>query len=251
MRNNHTPPVEQRLHLGGDCTYLGWAASPCWACRPERQQRTSRWRADLRSEGKCWSRELQDFRAAERLGKTGAQPVCRGDKFGTTGGHVVYVGNGDSWHGSGQDSCPESRRETVMTVVHELGGALLREELLSAGILDRYQLTGAFAAWLSDRYDDLRSLDHGGFSGVIDRWAVADGGPSYLPETLVHERVLHVLGDDLRCRVERLVAAERQGLVDVYRSWGDRYATSLTDLEKQSEATAARLRARPEELGYT
>ncbi|MFI2350976.1 N-6 DNA methylase [Streptomyces sp. NPDC019443] len=129
--------------------------------------------------------------------------------------------------------------------------ASFREELLPEGILDRYQLAGVFAAWWSDRHDDLRSLDQRGFFGVIDRWAAADGQRSYLPETLARERVLDVLGDDLRSRMERLVAAERQGLVDVYRSWGDRYATSLTDLERQSEDTAARLRARLEALGYT
>lgn len=126
------------------------------------------------------------------------------------------------------------------------------EELLSARILDRYQLTGAFAAWWSDRHDDLRSLDLRGFSGVIDRWATADGGrSSYVPQNLARERVLDVLGEDLRSRVEKLVAAERQGLIDIYRSWGDRYETSLMDLEKQNEAAAARLGARLEKLGYT
>ncbi|MFI5817128.1 N-6 DNA methylase [Streptomyces sp. NPDC051643] len=129
--------------------------------------------------------------------------------------------------------------------------ASFREELLPAGILDRYQLTGAFAAWWSDRHDDLRSLNFRGFPGVIDRWAADGGRSSYLPPNLVRERVLNVLGEDLRSRVEKLVATERQGLVDVYRSWGDRYETSLMDLERQSEATAARLRARWEELGYT
>ncbi|MEV5644033.1 class I SAM-dependent DNA methyltransferase [Streptomyces flaveolus] len=129
--------------------------------------------------------------------------------------------------------------------------ASFREELLTEGILDRYQLAGVFAAWWSERQNDLRSLDHRGFSGVITRWAAADGQRSYLPETLARIRVLEVLGDDLRTRLERLVAAERQGLVDIYRSWGDRYATSLADLERQSEAAAARLRARLQELGYT
>lgn len=112
-------------------------------------------------------------------------------------------------------------------------------------------MTGTFAAWWADRQDDLRSLDLRGFPGVIDRWAVADGRPSYLPGSLARERVLDVLGNDLCSRVEKLVAAERQELVDVYRSWGDRYGTSFTDLERQSEAAAARLRARLEELGYT
>jgi type I restriction enzyme M protein len=68
---------------------------------------------------------------------------------------------------------------------------------------------------------------------------------------MARERVLDVLGEDLRSRVEKLVVAERQGLVDVYRSWGDRYETSLMDLERQSEAAAARLGARLDELGHT
>ncbi|WP_328920706.1 type I restriction-modification system subunit M [Streptomyces sp. NBC_00208] len=130
--------------------------------------------------------------------------------------------------------------------------ASFREELLPAEILNRYQLAGAFAAWWSNRHDDLRSLDLHGFPGVIDRWATADGRQSsYLPQNMARERVLDVLGVDLRSRVEKLVVAERQGLVNVYRSWGDRYETSLMDLERQSEAAAARLGARLEELGYT
>ncbi|MET8408591.1 N-6 DNA methylase [Streptomyces sp. NPDC005195] len=129
--------------------------------------------------------------------------------------------------------------------------ASFRDELLPAGILDRHQLTGTFAAWWALRHDDLRSLDLRGFSGVIDRWAAADGRPSYLPDSLARERVLDVLGNDLCSRVERLTAAERQGIVDVYRSWGDRYETSFTDLERQSKEAAVRLRVRLEDLGYT
>ncbi|WP_405012214.1 N-6 DNA methylase [Kitasatospora sp. NBC_01539] len=129
--------------------------------------------------------------------------------------------------------------------------ASFRERLLPLEILDQYQLTGIFAAWWAGRQDDLRSLDHRGFLGVIDRWAVADGGASDFTDALAREQVLEVLGEDLRSRVEQLVAAERQGLVDLYRSWGDRYATSLVDLERQNEAAAARLRFRLRELGYT
>ncbi|MQA87242.1 MAG: N-6 DNA methylase [Streptosporangiales bacterium] len=126
------------------------------------------------------------------------------------------------------------------------------EELLPPGILDRYQLIGIFAAWWSDRQDDLRSLDHRGFPGVIDRWTTTNKELSRpVPEHVARERVLGVLGEDIRSRVEKLVAAERQALVDVYLSWGDRYATSLVDLETQSEAAAARLRHRMGELGYT
>lgn len=129
--------------------------------------------------------------------------------------------------------------------------ASFREDLLPNGILDRYQLSGAFAAWWSNRHDDLRALSLRGFSGVIDRWATVDaGGSSYLPHGLARERVLDVLGADLCSRVEKLVVAERQGLVNVYRSWGDRYEISLMDLERQSEAAAVRLGARLRDLGY-
>jgi hypothetical protein len=48
------------------------------------------------------------------------------DKFRTTGGHIVHVGNGDSRHGPGEDPGSERLGEVVVTVVHELGGTLRR-----------------------------------------------------------------------------------------------------------------------------
>jgi len=62
--------------------------------------------------------------------------------------------------------------------------------------------------------------------------------------------VLDCLGADLCSRAQQLVTSERQALADTYRSWGDRYATSLMGLEAQREATAARLSTRLRELGY-
>jgi type I restriction enzyme M protein len=125
-------------------------------------------------------------------------------------------------------------------------------DLLSQGLLDQYQLRGAFADWWSDHHDDFRSLDLRGFAGLIDRWAKARRPPaSHAPERSAHDRVLDTLGDDLRARVEKLVFSERQELADTYRSWGERYATSLIDLEEQREVVAARLKARIQELGYS
>ncbi|WBB58233.1 class I SAM-dependent DNA methyltransferase [Streptomyces sp. WMMC500] len=130
--------------------------------------------------------------------------------------------------------------------------AAFRASLLPGRILDQYQLNGAFAAWWSDRHDDLRSLDLWGFSSVIARWATDDARkPASIPQKLPREQVLDDLGKDLRSRVEKLIVAERQELVDIYRSWGDRYETSLMDLERQNEVTEARLRDRLEQLGYT
>lgn len=117
-----------------------------------------------------------------------------------------------------------------------------RDGLLRPEILGQHQLIGIFADWWSDRYEDMRGLDYRGFSGVIERWGVTHDDPS--------EYVLALLGDDLRSRLEKLVAVERQALVDIYRSWGDRYATSLLDLEEQRVAAAARLQSRLKQLGY-
>jgi len=116
------------------------------------------------------------------------------------------------------------------------------EELLPLEILNEHQLIGIFADWWSDRHEDLRGLDYGIFHGVTDN--------REMPHIDQLEHMLIVLGDDLRSRVERLIAVKRQALVDAYRSWGDQYATSLLDLERQRETAAVRLKSRLKELGY-
>jgi type I restriction enzyme M protein len=62
--------------------------------------------------------------------------------------------------------------------------------------------------------------------------------------------VLGFLNADLRARMERFVAADRRALVDAYRSWGEKYAVTLEDLEREREASARRLRGYLKELGY-
>ncbi|MEV0470928.1 type I restriction-modification system subunit M [Streptomyces prunicolor] len=129
------------------------------------------------------------------------------------------------------------------------------EELLPLGILDYHQVTGAFAAWWSDHRDDLRTLSHKGFAGVVDRWDAArpiqpDHPLLDLPPDLGRSRVLDTLGNDLCSRVEQLLVTERQRLIDTYRSWGERYATSMADLGRQYEAAESELRARMAALGY-
>lgn len=162
-----------------------------------------------------------------------------------------FIGSCRSWWEEAASRIAERAESERLLMLRPRLMASFREELLPIGILDRYQLSGAFAAWWSDRHDDLRALGRRGFSGVIDRWATVDGGqPSYLPRSNARERVLEVLGADLCCRLEKLVVTERQGLINVYRSWGDRYETSLMDLERQNETAAARLEARLEDLGY-
>ncbi|MGW6532027.1 N-6 DNA methylase [Streptomyces venezuelae] len=126
-------------------------------------------------------------------------------------------------------------------------------DLVPLRILGEHQLTGVLASWWSDHEDDLRSLNHRGPAGVLDRWH--SNRPSWLGTSRIPpERdiayVLDALGDDLCSRVRQLVIAERQSLVETYLSWGDRYATSLAELERQYETAAVRLKARMAALGH-
>ncbi|OIV35627.1 hypothetical protein BIV57_20550 [Mangrovactinospora gilvigrisea] len=62
--------------------------------------------------------------------------------------------------------------------------------------------------------------------------------------------VLGFLKADLRARMDRFVAADRRAMIDAYRNWGDKYAVTLQDLEREREASAKRLLGYLEELGY-
>lgn len=125
-------------------------------------------------------------------------------------------------------------------------------ELVRWGILDQYELMGVFADWWSDHQDDLRSLGYRGFQGIIERWAKSQKNLElHVSDKSAHQQALNILGNDLCARAETLVFEERQALVETFRSWGERYATSLADLEGEREAAAVRLTARLEDLGYT
>ncbi|MGW1658716.1 N-6 DNA methylase [Streptomyces atratus] len=139
--------------------------------------------------------------------------------------------------------CLLSRRDELMSS--------FREELLHHGLLDEYQLNGLFAAWWSCHKEDLRSLDRRGFAAVLERRAETCSDRSLqVPEELARERVLKDLGDDLRSRLRSLVRVKRQELVDMFLSWGDRYAVSFTDLEHRRRAAAARFEVTLRGLGY-
>lgn len=121
--------------------------------------------------------------------------------------------------------------------------ASFEQWLLPGRILTGYQLSGVFAAWWYDHHDEVKSLDQRGFPGLMERWGMGT-------DESAHGRVLHRLGDALRARVDALATAERQVLATTYQTWGERYATSLADLDERREAAAARLRSRLGDLGY-
>ncbi|MGH3834369.1 MAG: N-6 DNA methylase [Pseudonocardiaceae bacterium] len=231
------------------------------------------------------------------------------------------------------------------------------DDLLSVGVLDRFQLAGAVASWWFDAQYDLKSLVQQGFRGVIDRWVAniesafdepedadtktlarmradqrkARGHrlvpaliPSYVEELEVaealvadldaqikvgtpkkasadndeeaeetlglgelrrlktefkqaraelkelratffaelkaaatalsdgetREMALRFLKEDLHSRMERFVAAGRRVLIDAYKTWGDKYAVTLADLEAERDAATARLTGYLRELRY-
>ena len=95
--------------------------------------------------------------------------------------------------------------------------------LASVGVVDRYRLASVFASWWSVHKDDLRRAE-------------------FQPDDL---------GKDLSAALEKQVAMELQQLVNLYRSWGERYGTSLTDLDSLREAGRVVLEHRLKSLGFT
>ncbi|MFF7759784.1 type I restriction-modification system subunit M [Streptomyces griseorubiginosus] len=135
--------------------------------------------------------------------------------------------------------------------------ATLCQELLRLEILDRYQLLGAVASWWSDQEDAFRALAVHGFPAVMRHWHLVASDrtdPSRQPTSFhapsEEQSVLDALGDSLRRRIGHLVTGERQRLVHTYLRWGERYATSMADLEDQYRTAADRLRDRMADLGY-
>ncbi|WP_409489504.1 N-6 DNA methylase [Amycolatopsis sp. cmx-11-12] len=104
--------------------------------------------------------------------------------------------------------------------------------LSESGILDEYQLYGAFADWWDGNRGTLKWLGLGKASGSE------------------RQELLDELGDGLLSLLNALVATGRQELINLYRSWGERYAVSLHDLEARRDAGASRLEERLQQLGY-
>ncbi|WP_410619098.1 N-6 DNA methylase [Amycolatopsis sp. cmx-8-4] len=114
----------------------------------------------------------------------------------------------------------------------------LCEGLYDLRILDEVQLNGVFADWWEGNHENLKRIDRIGSD--------KEGGNSRDIRD-----ALHLIGDDLHARLRRLVAASRQNLIDLYRSWGEQYAISLRDLEEQRRMGAQRIEDRLRRFGYS
>lgn len=89
-------------------------------------------------------------------------------------------------------------------------------------MIDEYRLAGVFASWWANSRDDLRRPD--------------------LP--------VETLGNSLRTALAQRVATELQQLITIYRSWGERYGTSLADLDNLRAAGATTLARRLGDFGF-
>ena len=71
-----------------------------------------------------------------------------------------------------------------------------------------------------------------------------------LDEPAAAKLLLTILHDDMCSIVERYVTQHRQQIVAAFENWWDKYKVTLTDIESQRDAAAARLQAYLKGLGY-
>jgi len=64
------------------------------------------------------------------------------------------------------------------------------------------------------------------------------------------ELVLRIFQADLRTRLDASVTAGRHALINAYRTWADKYAVTLLDMEAQRISATARFETYLKELGY-
>jgi type I restriction enzyme M protein len=64
------------------------------------------------------------------------------------------------------------------------------------------------------------------------------------------ELVLKILDEDLAARLDARVAHACQAMIDRFRTWSDKYAVSLDDLESDRQFAAQSLAIHLQELGY-
>lgn len=87
------------------------------------------------------------------------------------------------------------------------------EDLLPAGVLDRFQLAGSVAAWWFDAQYDLKSLVQQGFPGVIERWVANIESAFEEPEDADSKTLARLRADQRKARGHRLVPALIPGYV--------------------------------------
>ncbi|MFI6958223.1 N-6 DNA methylase [Nocardia sp. NPDC050408] len=104
-------------------------------------------------------------------------------------------------------------------------------------VLNDEQVVGLFTDWWITNQENLNQLHN----------RVDDSGT---PASDAYTPILDTVGTDLVARARKLVARERNQLVDCYLTWGNQYSPSLKELEHRRVDASSRLAARMRNLGY-
>ncbi len=138
----------------------------------------------------------------------------------------------DTWWGKHEHrlvDLPETKR--LMKARTELLDSF-GTDLLPVGVLDRFQLGGAIAAWWFDAQYDLKSLMQQGFRGVIDRWVSNIESAFDEPEDADAKTLARLRADQRKARGHRLVPT----LIPSYVEELEAAEALVADLDAQIKA---------------
>ncbi|NKZ00019.1 N-6 DNA methylase [Nocardiopsis alborubida] len=103
-------------------------------------------------------------------------------------------------------------------------------KLTEAGVLDEYELAGAFAQGWADHVQEIRDRFHGDRQDLV-------------------EDLVRWLSGSLKEQIRELVRNRQRSLVETVRQWDESYGCPLSRLLEQSEEADRRFEARLRELG--
>ncbi|PXX59895.1 type I restriction enzyme M protein [Nocardia tenerifensis] len=104
-------------------------------------------------------------------------------------------------------------------------------------VLSDEQIAGLFTDWWVANRENITRL----------RYHNRQPGASTVD---VSANILEIVGTDLVARARKLLAQERNQLIDCYLTWGSRYSPSLMELERRRADASSRLEGRMRTLGY-
>ncbi|MGV9984741.1 N-6 DNA methylase [Streptomyces olivaceus] len=120
--------------------------------------------------------------------------------------HLVTLGEVSEVAARKEPELAWERRGELMKTRDELLATFTRD-LLSVGVLNRFQLSGVIAAWWFEVQYDLKSLARQGFSGVVERWVANIESAFEEPEDADSKTLARLRADQRKARSHRLVPA--------------------------------------------
>ncbi|WP_405937501.1 type I restriction-modification system subunit M [Streptomyces sp. NBC_00726] len=112
--------------------------------------------------------------------------------------HLVALGRQPDLVSDKSGELMKTREELLTTFTRDL---------LSVGVLNRFQLSGVIAAWWFEVQYDLKSLVGQGFRGVVERWVANIESAFEEPEDADAKTLARLRADQRKARGHRLVPA--------------------------------------------